>query len=363
MSNVCAVVGGQFGSEGKGLIAAHIAQQYKTHVRVGAANAGHTFYVEGQNRANGERSWEKHVMQQLPCAAYAHPGADLVIGPGAIISHGIFCAELAKLNDWRKARGMGGAVIALDHRAHVITPYQIEREQESDLAERIGSTSATAKEGIGTAQAERVMRDSRCQLAGDTAWPVGVIVGDTAHFLSPQYTDSEGILLEGTQGTGLSLTTGFFPYVTSRNTTVAGLCADSGVAPTRVDRVILVCRTFPIRVAGNSGPFGPGSEEISWEDIAVDSEKERTTVTKKVRRVATFSMEQVKEACILNGATEIALTFADYLEPKIYGQNSIDPDQISGGKLDQLFEQIEQETGVPVRFIGTGPKTVVEVGA
>ena len=75
-----ALVGGQFGSEGKGLIAGHIAKQYPAHVRVGAANAGHTVYT-GANLDRGPvvtKIAEKHVMQQVPCAAYANPKAGIL---------------------------------------------------------------------------------------------------------------------------------------------------------------------------------------------------------------------------------------------------------------------------------------------
>jgi adenylosuccinate synthase len=125
--------------------------------------------------------------------------------------------------------------------------------------------------------------------------------------------------------------------------------------------VILVARTYPIRVAGNSGPFHEGSEEIAWEDIGVDPESERTTVTKKVRRVATFSLAQLYEADILNEATEVALTFADYLDPGLAGVSL--SNALFGDPVDSLITQIESAIGVPVAFVGTGPHSVIERGA
>lgn len=360
---ITAVVGGQFGSEGKGLVVGEIATDYGVHVRVGAANAGHTLYTTDPD--TGEL--EKHVMQQLPCAAYANPDADLVIGPGALISQHIFYKELERWAEWRAQRGYPKKRAIVDPRAHVITDAQIKREQESDLAERIGSTSTKAKEGIGAAAADRVMRESRCETAGDFYHDEhecrldicianeNIELRDTTHIANDL---QRRVMLEGTQGTGLSLTTGFFPYVTSRNTTAAGLAADAGAAPTHIDRVILVCRTFPIRVAGNSGPFHHGSEEIGWEDVGIDPENERTTVTKLVRRVATFSIEQVYEAVRLNGATEIALTFADYLDPEVYGK--IGPFlSEEAPNTSNLIREIERTCDVPVTFIGTGPHSTM----
>jgi adenylosuccinate synthase len=194
------------------------------------------------------------------------------------------------------------------------------------------------------------MRSERCVTA-DHVWrnidphESGVFLCEVPYLL----TSARSVLLEGTQGTGLSLTTGYFPYVTSRNTTVAGLCADAGIAPQRVDRTILVIRTFPIRVAGNSGPFAPGSFETSWEFLGVDPESQRTSVTKLIRRVASFSMQQVVEAVNLNGATEIALTFCDYLDP-------------DGRGVDAVVDSIELATDIPVRYLGYGPHTIIDRG-
>lgn len=386
--SVCAVVGGQFGSEGKGLIVGEIGKDFGHHVRVGAANAGHTLYTEERVTEGLTKvgQWEKHVMQQLPCAAYANPDATLYVGPGALISLEIFIREMVTLAKWRRECGLPVMPpIFVDPRAHVITQEQIDAEQETDLAERIGSTSTIAKEGIGTAAADRVLRAARCVRVGDAkalemfqtefrrraeddpaidstiAAEVGITVRDVPMSLARDRIKMGNyhILLEGTQGTGLSNTTSFFPYCTSRNTTVAGLCADAGVAPTHVDRVILVCRTYPIRVAGNSGPFFKGSQEITWDDLDINPENERTTVTKKVRRVATFSMEQVEEAVILNGATEIALTFADYIDPTITGQRGGEVSLRKWSAVQSLVEQIEEVTQVPVTMIGTGPHSVI----
>jgi len=348
---ITALVGAQYGSEGKGLVAGHIASSYNVHVRVGAANAGHTVWVDG----------ERHVLQQLPCAAYANPWANLVLGAGAIISQHVLQREVEQNERWRDTKRYPPLRLFIDYRAHVVTPEQVELEQQSRLAESIGSTSTIAKEGIGACQAARVMRERflTAQVAGLSEY--GVIC-DTVQQLHDAMIFGSDILLEGTQGTGLSNSTGQYPYVTSRNTTAAGLCADTGIGPRQLTGVIMVCRTAPIRVAGNSGPFWHDSRELSWQDLGIDPQQEKTTVTKRVRRVATFSYEQVRQAQKINSATEIALTFADYLAPDIRGKSGfIDADQFDQyDYVSEMVQKIERTTYTPVTLVGTGPQTVLE---
>lgn len=355
---ISVVIGGQFGSCGKGAVAAQISHQYEVHVRVGAANAGHTIYTSYDVKP------QKHVLQQLPCAAYANPNATLALGPGALISESILLAEIEQNRAWREDFNLPSMQLLIDRRAHIVQYKHVLMEQRTDLANRIGSTSTIAKEGIGTASAARVMRDRDTITVKQhrerlEAIP-GVVVGDVVSYLH-QEKDYKNILLEGTQGTGLSLTTGFYPYTTSRNTTASGLAADCGLGPGDIDHVIVVLRTFPIRVAGNSGPFYPDSQEIRFSDIGV--EPEHTTITQLERRVATFSMWQAVDACRLNTApkTEIALMFGDYLCPKIAGKEQMINDSSEGlRELQELIYSIQCQTGVKVKLIGTGPYSMIE---
>jgi adenylosuccinate synthase len=367
---IAAVVGGQFGSEGKGAIAAAIARDYQMHVRVGAANAGHTVYTKtGIVNPGSGHGMEKHVLQQLPCAAYTNPDAHLLLGPGALISPDILHREIERNEAWREANGLPIMELWIDPRAHVICSHHIKRESETDLADRIGSTSTIAREGIGAATAARVMREADCCTAEQyeshfRSMPsIGygtVVVEDTVSTLHLA-KGTTNILLEGTQGTGLSLTTGFPPFTTSRNTTAAGLAADCGLGPGDIDRSIIVMRTYPIRVAGNSGPFHPDSEETSFDAIGV--EPERTTVTKLVRRVATWSRQQALEAVWLNKApkTEIALTFVDYVCPALFGKESlIDASEEDLEKIRRFSFDISLATDVPITRLGTGPHSLIQ---
>lgn len=359
---ITALVGGQFGSEGKGAIAAHLASQYNVHVRVGAANAGHTAYSCFE-----DGKWEKHVMQQLPCAAYCNPRAALVLGAGAMISKEILLGEIEKNVAWRRRKGFPELHLMVDERAHTITDQQKADEQDWDLEQSIGSTSTIAKEGIGAAQAARAARVYYRTIEQEDAegWsaqlPPGcrVEVVDTVEYLHEMRAWGAYILLEGTQGTSLSNTTGFYPYVTSRNVTATGLAADVGFGPRDLEHVIMVCRSYPIRVAGNSGPFWSDSAEIDWADIGIDSDLERTTVTKKVRRVATMSYKQLRYNARLNSATRLALTFADYLNPEFaLAEPTGHVTQAQTDNWDGIAEvmrQMERCTGLPVSLVGVGP--------
>lgn len=148
---------------------------------------------------------------------------------------------------------------------------------------------------------------------------------------------------------------GDYPWVTSRDTTVAGCLADAGIAATRVRRVVMVCRTYPIRVGGTSGPM---EKEISYEQLAarshipIDELKkiEKTTTTKKQRRLAEFDWTQLHRSTLLNGPTDIALTFVDYLNIK--NRDAFRFDQLSTESL-RFIEEIERVSGVAVSLIST----------
>jgi len=347
------VAGMQFGSEGKGEIVSHLAPVMSLGVRTGKPNAGHTNYFHGV----------KFVMRQIPCA-WVNPIAKLIIGVGAVISLPLLLEEIKLIERYLPIRRR----LYIDHRAHIIQDEHIERESQGDLVARIGSCSATAREGIGTATAAKVLRERSCVLARDVPELRPYCI-DTVDLINTALDQGQYVLLEGTQGFGLSLEHGYFPFVTSHDTSTSALAASIGVnhADFNTD-VIGVVRTFPIRVAGNSGPFDPDSKEVSWrwpERFARVKTRERskraktditeyTSVTKKVRRVATFSREGFRRACQVNRPTEIALTFADYLDWAVHETERITP------RIETFIEIIEEIAEVPVTLVKTGPKTTVD---
>ena len=175
-------------------------------------------------------------------------------------------------------------------------------------------------------------------------------------------------MLEGTQGTGLSLYHGDYPYVTSRDTTVAGCLAEAGIAPNRVRRVVMVCRTYPIRVESPAdGTSGPMSQEITWTQVGRRSGKdpkklrraEMTSTTQRQRRVGEFDWDLLRRAALLNGPTDVALTFTDYLskenaDAKRFEQ--LDPETIN------FIQEVERVAAAPVSLVATGfnPRSVID---
>ena len=289
------LVGGELGSEGKGHVAAHLAREYGLLVRVGGPNAGHTVMWSGI----------KHTYHHLPSGTLANPAARLLLGPGAVLGIPKLLDEIAECRVDKDR-------LAIDPQAMTISKADVNGELRN-LRGRIGSTA----QGVGYATARRVRRDTSVRLARDIR-VLRPYLRPAAEVLREAYEAGTQILVEGTQGTGLSLYHGPYPTVTSRDTTAAGCLAEAGISPARVRRIVMVCRTYPIRVAGTSGPM---SHEITWEVVSTRSgipldelvQAEKTSTTGRDRRVGEFDWDLFRHAVELNGPTDIALTFADYL--------------------------------------------------
>jgi adenylosuccinate synthase len=290
----------------------------------------------------------KIVMQQLPCG-WTNPEANMVLGPGAVISPEILDRELALAT--RFFPDMPTRVW-IDERATILTTDDAEEEGHTDgiLHERIGSTG----EGVGAARHKKLDRVlSRLTIARQmTLWAHPVNVVNTTPKMRQWIENGHNVLLEGTQGYGLSMHLGHWPYVTTSNCTAQQMASDAGVP--RVDEVIMVVRTYPIRVAGNSGPL---AGEITWEDVSRRAGRnisERTTVTKKVRRVGTFDVQQVLDAAFVNGATGVVLTFGDYLGPHNEYVTELDRMTSEAREWVTALQSQLNEIGLPILAVGTG---------
>ena len=338
------LVGGQYGSEGKGQVAAYLAPEYDVLMRVGGPNAGHkVFEVE-----------EPYTYHHLPSGTLRNQGL-IVIGPGAIIN--VYGNKKLKIKGLLKEiaeRGVDSERLRIDGKAMIITDDDIVAEDE--LQRRIGST----RQGVGAATARRIMkRFPETCLARDIP-ELRPYICETVEVLSKMLRLGKRVLLEGTQGTALSIYHGMYPYVTSRDTTVMGCLSEAGIPPSRVRRVVMVCRTYPIRVQSPPlGTSGPMSQPISLAEISRRSgiplstlqKTERTSTTNRKRRIAEFDWVLLRKAALINGPTDIALTFVDYISEK--NQRAQRFEQLTPETLN-FIQEIERIAGVPVSVIATG---------
>ena len=163
-------------------------------------------------------------------------------------------------------------------------------------------------------------------------------------------SEGKNVLVEGTQGTYLSLFHGTYPYCTSKDVCAAAACSDVGVGPTNVNDVIVVFKAYNTRVGG-----GPLNGELSWEEAKRRGWAEIATNTGRKRRAAPFDFDLAKRAVMLNGATQVTITKIDVLFPECKGVKSYD--ELSR-EAKNFVENIEKKIQVPVTLLGTGPGTM-----
>lgn len=330
---VSIVVGGQYGSEGKGKVAHYLARELNASfaVRCGGPNSGHTVIDEQGNA---------RIFQQLPTASIL-PDVKLAICSGSYIDLSILFREIEETNA-RPDR------LFIDKDAVIITENLKTRELENGLIARIGSTGS----GTGAAVAARINRETDVLFAKDIS-ELKPFISDVPLILRDALDHQERIIIEGTQGFGLSpLHSRLYPYTTSRDTTAAAFLGETGLSPLDVDDVVLTIRTFPIRVAGSSGPL---KEEIEWETVTKEGGhdapiEERTSVTKHIRRVAKFTPDIVRRAIMANKPTKIVLNHLDYL----CNFKEINRDVI----IENFIKTVEEAIRKPINYFGYGPDII-----
>jgi adenylosuccinate synthase len=331
------IVGGQFGSEGKGKVAQFWARKTRSGaaVRVGGSNSGHTTL----SAPDGER----RALRQLPTAALL-PDVLCVLPPGSYIDPDVLLREIAEV-------GLPPERLVIDPLAMLISAEDIAAEQQGELGPAIGSTCS----GTGAAVSRRIARLDRDQLAaGHPA--LQPFLGPSAEVLRALLDRGGRVILEGTQGFGLSLLhSPHYPKVTSRDTTAAAVVAETGLSPRDVDEVVLVTRAFPIRVAGDSGPFG--TPELDWGTIAAEgghSEalSEFTSVTGRLRRVARFDPLLVREAIRANQPSAVVLNHVDYVDSAARGALS--------ETAATFVAAVAADLGRVPDYVGLGPDSLLQ---
>ena len=281
------LVDGQYGSTGKGLASSLMAELFHDRVELVTTNAGpnsgHTSYANG----------EKIVLKQLPtfsvvCRKLGYIEPRTLVNAGAVIVPDILLREIAEHHM---------TLVSIHRNAAVVSEEAKKTDELQSL--RIGSTG----QGTGQAIIDKVARKTNA-IAGNCDRLSNFYRRDSARF--------GATFVEVSQGFSLGINQQFYPYCTSRECTVAQAISDAGLHPNDYRQCMMVVRTYPIRVAGNSGDCYPDQEETSWEELGF--EPELTTVTKKTRRVFTWSRIQFMDAVRFNKPDYIFLNFCNYLE-------------------------------------------------
>ena len=318
------VVGGFFGDEGKGKIISYLAikDNPKIVVRGGAGpNAGHTI-------RDGDQVYK---VRMLP-SGFLNKESKVMIGPGVVINPKVLEKEIQDFH----ASGR----VFIDKHCGIIEDSHLTQDSKGELKEKIGSTGS----GTGPANSDRAMRVLK--LAKDIE-SLSPLITDVPHEINSVLAENENLLIEGTQGTFLSLWHGTYPFVTSKDVTASGICADVGLGPTKVDEVIVVFKSYVTRVG-----TGPLENELSIEQAEKKGWSEFGTVTGRQRRAADFDFDLARRAIMLNGATQISITKLDVIFSECAGKTSFD--ELSDD-AKSFIKNIEKELNTPVTIIGTGP--------
>lgn len=328
---------GQFGSTGKGLAGAWVGEHNRIDWATtnASANAGHTSIIDGK----------PIVCFHIPSSyltSRRHSQCNIYINAGAIIDLDVLCREIEELK-------IRVEEICVNPSAAVILPQ--DREEEAGRTSSQTKIASTQK-GVGAALARKIRRDgpNLGQYIADTYRKVPFRL-KTVSLNKEMIERNANVVVEVPQGFSLSLnSSGFYPYTTSRDCTLQQGLADAGIAPRLFHKSMAVLRTYPIRVGnimdgerqiGYSGHVYPDQTETTWKALGL--EEERTTVTKRVRRVFTFSPKQY-ESMLRHSLPDIAfLNFANYCTRK---------------RLDEIsnrMKEVERRLGLSVlHYFGYG---------
>ncbi|HEX55304.1 MAG: adenylosuccinate synthetase [Candidatus Altiarchaeales archaeon] len=349
---VTIVVGGHFGDEGKGKIISYLALKDNPDIvaRAGVGpNAGHTVYKDGK----------EYGLRMIPCG-FVNERSMLFIGAGVLIDPERFLSEV----EITKTRGR----IFIDKRCGVIEEkHKVMDSNDSFLHNNVGTTGS----GCGPANAERAYR--RIKLAQEIEELEEFLI-DAPLELNNAINNGKKILIESSQGFGLSLFYGTYPYVTSKDTSAGMAAVDVGIGPTKVRDVIVIYKSYTTRVGGGPLKTLITEENIEeyplWKSILKEAEKkgikektindtlakylnEKGTVTRRQRRIGDFDISLARYSAMVNSATQIGISCLDKLFPECHDVREWD-DLSERGK--RYVERIENEIGVPITLISTGPE-------
>jgi adenylosuccinate synthase len=325
--------GGFWGDEGKGKVVSYLSYADKPDAAARAGvgpNAEHGFIFKGK----------RHDLRQITCA-FVCETAKLFIGAGVLVNPEMFLKEVEKT----KTQGR----IWIDRQCGIIEERHIKAEHSSEYCT---SKLKTMGMGCGPANADRANRILKIAEQIDELKPFLTNVSDE---LNDVLDRGGSVLIEGSQGYGLSLFHGTYPYVTSKDTTASTLAADVGIGPLKINDVIVAFKTYVTRASP-----GPLANEYSSEEIKqLGLEEAETAIVYErsagIRRVGRFDFETAKRVLRMNSATQIALTCIDKLYPECRGVKRYE--ELSAQAKD-FISNIETKLKVPVTLISTGPATL-----
>lgn len=321
------VVDAFWGDSGKGKIAAFLSKRDNVAVcaRAGiGTNAGHSIFM-----SDGELL----KTRQLPMG-FLNPTTQIVVGSGVCVNPDIFHAEVERYGLHDRVK--------VDYRCPIILPEHIERETESShLSDTVGST----KSGSGAARVDFVLRKAKQAKDIESLKPY---LADVAQIANDAAQAENGVIVECSQGMYLSLALSpDYPYVTSDNCTATAAADDVGLSWRNISGCMMIVKSVPSRVG-----TGPLPNEMSEEEIMSKGMDEYGVVTGRLRRKASeIPWDMLKYSAMLNGATEIALTFLDHFDPEM--ANATSKDQVTQ-KVWDLIKQVEESAGAPVTILETG---------
>jgi len=266
-------------------------------------------------------------------SGFVSKNSRLLIGPGVLVNPGVLLKEV----DITETKDR----IGVDRQCAIIEQKHIDQETQSEhLAMKIGVT----KTGVGACNADRVYRSAK--IAKDLP-ELSRFITDAPEEIHKALSKEQTVLIEGSQGTFLSLYHGTYPYCTSKDVCASAICSDVGVGPTAVDDVIVVFKAFVTRVGE-----GPLNGQLSEEETKKRGWQEFGTVTRRLRRAAPFDFDLAKRAVQLNGATQVAVTKIDVVFPQAVGIRKF---EALPSEARAFVDEVEKRTGVPATLIGTGP--------
>jgi adenylosuccinate synthase len=330
-----ALVGIQWGDEGKGKVTDLLAEHTDIVVRYqGGNNAGHTIVVDG----------ERYALHLVPTGVlYAH--CTPIIGPGVVVNPEVLLEEMDAL----EGRGIDVSRLLLSGNAHLIMPYHLELDRV--VERRLGKNRlGTTKRGIGPTYADKaariglraqdlldpkifsaklsvVLKEKNLMLARvygrlpldqkeieeqylSYAERLAPYIVDTTPVIQSALDSGRTVMFEGAQATMLDLDHGTYPFVTSSNPIAGGACVGAGVGPRDIGRIIGISKSYCTRVG--SGPFPSEADPIE-ADVLVEAGGEYGTTTGRKRRCGWFDAVAARYAARLNTLTELVVTKLDVL--------------------------------------------------